>query len=118
MGLLEIVKNIVLPIIVFIVLPLFFWYQRDRAKSRAEAVIAERTVGSKITTEEVGAMGASVAFVNEAFRMERESKDRQIKALQREVHEIQTECEQRVSELEAIINGLRAEIAELRKERQ
>ena len=112
----------VVPIAVFIVLPVFLWYQRDRRKSRAETAVAERTVGSTVVGREVGAMGASVAFVNEAFRVERESKDRQIRALEDEVREVERRCSNQVRELErriaakdVIIEELRQEIERLRK---
>lgn len=84
-------KDVVVPILAFVVLPVFLWYQRDRKKSRAETAVAERTVGSDVTSKEVGVMGASVAFVNEAFRVERESKDREIKSLSSKVARLEKE---------------------------
>jgi predicted RNase H-like nuclease (RuvC/YqgF family) len=84
-------RDVAVPIFALFVLPIFLWYQRDRKKSRAEAAVAERTVGSDVASREVGVMGASVAFVNEAFRVERESKDREIKSLSNKVRELERE---------------------------
>jgi vacuolar-type H+-ATPase subunit I/STV1 len=111
---LRVVTDVIIPITVLLVLPLFFWYKRDRRKSRAETAVAERTVRSKVTTEEVGAMGASVAFVNEAFRLERESKDRRILALEQEVHDVEQRCKEKVDELEEHLRQRDAIIEELR----
>jgi septin family protein len=111
---LRVVTDVIIPITVLLVLPLFFWYKRDRRKSRAETAVAERTVRSKVTTEEVGAMGASVAFVNEAFRLERESKDRRILALEQEVREVEQRCQEKMDELEEHLRQRDAIIRELR----
>jgi vacuolar-type H+-ATPase subunit I/STV1 len=111
---LRVVTDVIIPITVLLVLPLFFWYKRDRRKSRAETAVAERTVRSKVTTEEVGAMGASVAFVNEAFRLERESKDRRILALEQEVRDVEQRCKEKVDELEEHLRQRDAIIEELR----
>jgi hypothetical protein len=111
------VTDIAVPIAVFIGLPLFFWYQRDRKKSRAETAVEERTIDPKVNIENLGAMGAGVALLNEAFSLERASKDRRIKELQEEVREVKRSCEEKVSELEELIDRLRAEVAQLRQER-
>src|SRR3954463_7799165 len=78
-------RDVLVPIFVLFVLPVFFWYQRDRKKSHAAAAVAERTVGADGASKEVTMVGASVALMNEAFRVERESKDREIKSLSSKV---------------------------------
>lgn len=85
------VKDIVVPILALIVLPVFLWYQRDRKKSRAESAVAERTIGSEVASKEVTMVGASLALMNEAFRVERESKDREIESLSRKVSLLERE---------------------------
>jgi predicted RNase H-like nuclease (RuvC/YqgF family) len=109
-------REVVIPIVVFIGLPVFFWFQRDRRKSRAETAVAERTVGADVSAKEAGGLGASVAFVQEAFRVERESKDRQILALEQEVRDVENRCQSRVRELETEIRDKDNIISELRKE--
>lgn len=88
---LSFLRDVLVPIFVLFVLPVFLWYQRDRKKSQAEAAVAERTVGSDVASKEVTMVGASVALMNEAFRVERESKDREIKSLSSKVRVLERE---------------------------
>lgn len=95
------------------------WYVKDRRKSRAETAVAERTVRAQVATQDVGALQATVAYVQEAFRVERESKDRQINDLTHEVHELTGEVEtlrRRAQDDAERIAALRGEIQELREQ--
>lgn len=103
-------QNVIVPIVIFVVLPVFFWFQRDRRKTLAETAVAERTVGVDVNAKEAGALGASVAFVQEAFRVERESKDRQIATLEDEVQELR----EKISDRDEKISALSREVAELK----
>lgn len=121
--LLNFAREVLIPILVLFVLPLFLWYQRDRRKSRAESVVAERTVGADVSTKEAGGLGASVAFVQEAFRVERESKDREILRLSEKVAALErseADKERKIEQLEAaeeekdrVIHNLRREVDNL-----
>lgn len=95
------------------------WYVKDRRKSRAETAVAERTVQAQVATHDVGALQATVAYVQEAFRVERESKDRQINDLSHEVQELTHEVEtlrRRTQDDAERIAALRGEIQELREQ--
>lgn len=54
------------------------WYLRDRRKSRASDEVAERTVSADVRIRDVGSLEAHIAYVERAFEVERESKDRRI----------------------------------------
>ncbi len=95
------------------------WYVKDRRKSRAETVVAERTVRAQVATQDVGALQATVAYVQEAFRVERESKDREITKLTHEVEELTGEVERltrRTQDDAKCIATMREEIQELREQ--
>jgi preprotein translocase subunit YajC len=118
-GLVDIVRDVLIPFLVLFVLPLFLWYQRDRRKNRAESVVAERTVGVDVTVKETGGLGASVAFVQEAFRVERESKDREIDRLTRKVEALElseAEKDRRIAALEQVDEEKDRVIHELRRQ--
>lgn len=87
-------KDVAVPILTFVVLPAYLWFARDRRKSRAETAVVERTVDSDVTVKEAGGLGASVAFVQEAFRMERESYQSQIKDLKEKVTRLEEQHEE------------------------
>lgn len=85
------------------------WYVKDRRKDRAEAAVAEKTVGSDVTLKQIGTDSAIVAFVNEAFRVERESKDREIGELNQKIVRLEhenTELRAEVAQLHARLNRL------------
>lgn len=124
-------RDVVVPVVIFVVLPVFYWFKRDRRKTLAETAVAERTVGVDVNAKEAGALGASVAFVQEAFRVERESKDREITKLNAKVTKLEVEQEEdkakkahlehEVQELRAVVSdrdeqitALRTEVAELK----
>lgn len=85
------------------------WYVRDRKKSRAETAVAEGSVGSDVALRKIGTDSATIAFVNEAFRMERESKDREISSLKVKI----AEQEQEISELRKEVARLTARLNRL-----
>ena len=107
--LIQVLRDVVLPIIVFVVLPLVTFYVRDRRKTRAQAAVAERTVEADVTLKDTGALGASVAFVQEAFRVERESKDREIQRLTSKVAAL----EENEARKDVLIAELREQVADL-----
>ena len=109
----------VLLAVVVAALGLGTWYVKDRRKSRAETAVAERTVRAQVATQDVGALQATVAYVQEAFRVERESKDREITKLNREVEELTGEVERltrRTQDDAERISSMRSEIQELREQ--
>lgn len=107
------IREVALPIFLYLVIPLVWWYVRDRRKSRAESAVAERTVDSGVMGVDAGHLTASVAFVQEAFRVERASKDREIESLKVKVALQETE----IAELRRMIVGLQEELARLRASR-
>jgi uncharacterized coiled-coil protein SlyX len=97
---------------------LLLWFVRQRRQDRAEALVAERTVGANVTRADAGALEAHVVAVEHAFEVERASKDREIAALTRQVAEAEGRCTRRVEDLEelvaqkdGIIGTLRTELA-------
>lgn len=122
-GLLNFARDILVPVVTFVVLPVFFWYKRDRRKSQAETAVAERAIGVDVNAREAGGLGAAVAFVQEAFKVERESKDREISGLTSKVARLEVEREADKVKIEAledaeekkdrVISQLRVEIRSL-----
>lgn len=108
---LDVGRDVLLPILTVVVLPLVIFYLRDRRKSRAESVIAERTIGSDVATKDLGAASATVAFVQEAFRIERESKDREIRTLTEKLANVERGDELKDAKIRAL------EDAEIEKDR-
>lgn len=119
----DFIRDVIVPIILFVALPVFFWYQRDRRKSEAETAVAERTIGVDVNAKEAGGLGAAVAFVQEAFKVERESKDREILNLTKKVARLEQEREEDKAKIDAledaeeekdrVIADLRAEVRNL-----
>jgi uncharacterized coiled-coil protein SlyX len=64
-----------------------------------------------VTVKETGGLGASVAFVQEAFRVERESKDREIQRLGQKVEALERESDEKERKIRAL------EDAEIEKDR-
>lgn len=101
----EVVRDGVVPFLVLFVLPLFFWYTRDRRKNKVEADVAERTVGVDVSIKETGGLGASVSFMTEAFRIERDSYLREIASLRTKVEALEVSeaaKDRRIDALEAV----------------
>lgn len=118
-AVLNFTRDVLVPIITFVVLPVFFWYKRDKRKSQAETAVAERTVGVDVNAREAGGLGAAVAFVQEAFKVERESKDREISSLTSKVTRLEKEREADKVKIEALEDAEEAKdrvISELRAE--
>jgi hypothetical protein len=86
------------------------WFIRDRRKSRAESEVAERTVGADVRIRDVASLEAHITFVERAFGVERESKDRQIGSLDEQVRQLRAVVHDRDEQ----IAGLRDEVAELK----
>lgn len=86
------------------------WYVRDRRKSRAESEVAERTVGADVRIRDVASLEAHITFVERAFGVERESKDRQITDLGLQVQQLRSVVHDRDEQ----IGMLRDEVAELK----
>ena len=118
-------REIVVPIVVVVFLPVFFWFKRDKRKSEAETKVAERTVGVDVTSKEAGGLGAAVAFVQAAFNVERESKDREILNLSAKVARLERQHEEDAAKIVALeaaeeekdgmISDLRRQVASLTK---
>lgn len=102
MAVVTFARDVLVPVVIFVVLPVWFWYQRDRRKSQAETAVAERTVGVDVNAREAGGLGAAVAFVQEAFRVERESKDREILNLTEKVAKLEIERSRDKAKIEAL----------------
>jgi ribosomal protein S8E len=90
------------------------WFIRDRRKSRASDEVAERTVGADVRVKDVGAYEAHIAYVERAFEVERESKDRQIADQQRQINELKVGRRDDAEKIAA----LRAEVQELKDQVQ
>lgn len=97
------------------------WFVRDRRKSRASAEVAEGTVPAEISLANTGALSAQVAAMVEAFRVERESKDRHIKEQDQQIAELTDEVRRlkagRRDDAERIA-ALRDEVADLKTQVQ
>jgi hypothetical protein len=74
-----------IPVLVILIPSLIWWFLRDRRKAGAESQVAEGTVKAKVRFEDAGSLQATMVYVEEAFRVERESKDRAIAGLKEEV---------------------------------
>jgi chromosome segregation ATPase len=90
------------------------WFIRDRRKSRASDEVAERTIGADVRIRDVGALEAHIAYVERAFEVERESKDRRIAD---QDHQIRALQQGRADDAERIAD-LRAEVQELKDQVQ
>lgn len=86
------------------------WYVRDRRKSRAESEVAERTVGADVRIRDVASLEAHITFVERAFGVERESKDRQIGNLETQVQQLTAKVHDRDEQIAV----LRDEVGELK----
>lgn len=89
------------------------YFLRERRKAKADAVVAERTVGSQVSKADSGALEAHVLAVESAFRAERESKDRVIAGLRAEMAEVERRCNERLAEKDGIIADLRTQVGTL-----
>lgn len=89
------------------------WFVRDRRKTRASDEVAEATVGAEIRVKDVGALEAHIAYVERAFEVERESKDRQIKDQDRQIKLLQAgrrDDAERISQLRAEVQELKDQV--------
>lgn len=103
------------------------YFLKERRKAEAESDVAERTVESQVQKADVSAIEAHMIAVERAVTMERdsnarerESKDRQLAAMQAEVIRIESTCNARVQSLETAVAlkdgqilGLQDEVAHL-----
>lgn len=95
---------------------LLAWYIKDRRKTQAEAKVVEGTVSATIRAGEVGSLQAHIAYVEEAFRVERDSKDRQIHYLSEQVNGLRSEVaekDEQIDELKGRVASLGETVADL-----
>jgi uncharacterized protein (UPF0548 family) len=90
----------------------------QRRKLGNENELAERTMGATVAKADVGALEAHMLAVENAFRVERESKDRVIASLEERVTQVQKECDDRVSAKDREISQLRRQVSTLANDLQ
>lgn len=88
------------------------WYLRDRRKSRAEAEVAERTVGFDVELKDAAARDRRLSYVEHTFGLERESLNRQIVDLRAENTTLRTELTSR----EELVERLRAQASHMEQQ--
>lgn len=87
------------------------WYVRDRRKSRAEAAVAERTVGAQVDQADTGAADARLAYVQRQMDLERDFHAHQVADRDAEIHRQRAELAHR----DQVIAELREEVADLQR---
>lgn len=90
----------------------------DRRRTRAAAKVAERTIDADVAKADTTALEAQFLALDKAFGLERQSYERQVRALAAQMEEVRVDAARRMEEVRAMaaqqVAELRANLAEVR----